>query len=47
MNIYVSNPSYGLSEDDLKGAFEEYSEVTAAKIISGRARVVNKARPRS
>lgn len=46
MNIYVSNLSYGLSEDDLKGAFEEYSEVTAAKIISGRALVVNKARPR-
>ena len=47
MNIYVSNPSYGLSEDDLKGAFEEYSEVTSSKITSGCALVVNKASPRS
>ena len=47
MNIYAGNLSYDLSEDDLKGAFEEYSEVTAAKIISDRALVVNKARPRS
>jgi|TARA_B100001971_G_scaffold100686_1_gene92806 RNA recognition motif-containing protein len=36
MNIYVGNLSYDLSEDDLKGAFEEFGEVTSAKIISDR-----------
>ena len=36
MNIYAGNLSYDLSEDDLKGAFEEYGEVTSAKIISDR-----------
>lgn len=36
MNIYVGNLSYDLSEDDLKGAFEAFGEVTSAKIISDR-----------
>ncbi|MBC8346666.1 MAG: RNA-binding protein [Candidatus Marinimicrobia bacterium] len=36
MNIYAGNLSYDISEDDLKGAFEEYGEVTSAKIISDR-----------
>ena len=36
MNIYAGNLSYDLSEDDLKGAFEEFGEVTSAKIISDR-----------
>ncbi len=36
MNIYTGNLSYDLSEDDLKGAFEAYGEVTSAKIISDR-----------
>ena len=36
MNIYAGNLSYDLSEEDLKGAFEEYGEVTSAKIISDR-----------
>ena len=35
-NIYAGNLSYDLSEDDLKGAFEEFGEVTSAKIISDR-----------
>ncbi len=36
MNIYAGNLSYDLSEEDLKGAFEEFGEVTSAKIISDR-----------
>ena len=36
MNIYAGNLSYDLSEGDLKGAFEEFGEVTSAKIISDR-----------
>ena len=36
MNIYTGNLSYDLSEEDLKAAFEEYGEVTSAKIISDR-----------
>lgn len=33
MNIYVANISYKATEADLKGLFEEYGEVTSAKII--------------
>ena len=36
MNLYVGSLSYDLSEEDLKSAFEEYGEVTSAKIISDR-----------
>ena len=36
MNEYVGNLNYDLSEDDLKQAFEEFGEVTSAKIISDR-----------
>ena len=36
MNVYVGNLNYDLSEDDLKQAFEEFGEVTSAKIISDR-----------
>lgn len=36
MNIYVGNLSYQLSEDDLRGAFEEFGEVTSARIIFDR-----------
>ena len=36
MNVYVGNLRYDLSEEDLKSAFEEYGEVTSAKIISDR-----------
>jgi RNA recognition motif-containing protein len=42
MNIYVGNLSWGLSEDDLRGAFESYGEVDSVKIIqdkmTGRSR---------
>ena len=33
MNIYVSNLSYSVQDDDLRGFFEEYGEVTSAKVI--------------
>jgi RNA recognition motif-containing protein len=33
MNIYVSNLSFDISNDDLKGFFEEYGEVSSAKVI--------------
>ena len=36
MNVYVGNLSYDLSEDDLKTAFEEYGEVSSAKLIFDR-----------
>ena len=36
MNVYVGNLNYDLSEDDLEQAFEEFGEVTSAKIISDR-----------
>lgn len=42
MNIYVGNLSWGLSEDDLRDAFESYGEVDSVKIIqdkmTGRSR---------
>jgi RNA recognition motif-containing protein len=33
MNIYVANIPYKATEDELKGLFEEYGEVSSAKII--------------
>ena len=33
MNIYVGNLPFNLEEDNLKEIFEEYGEVTSAKII--------------
>jgi RNA recognition motif-containing protein len=33
MNIYVSNLSYAVQDDDLRSYFEEYGEVTSAKVI--------------
>jgi RNA recognition motif-containing protein len=33
MNIYVGNLSYNVTEEDLKGIFEEYGEVTSTKIV--------------
>jgi len=37
MNIYVGNLSYQLSEDELKGLFEEFGTVTRANIIKDPA----------
>lgn len=42
MNIYVGNLSYKLAEENLKQLFEEFGEVTSAKIVtdnySGRSK---------
>jgi len=42
MNIFVSNLSFRVSDDDLKTLFEEYGAVKSAKVItdkySGRSR---------
>ncbi len=36
MNIYVSNLSFNLQDEDLKQFFTPYGEVTSAKIINDR-----------
>ena len=36
MNIYVGNLPFTMSEDELRGKFEEFGEVTSAKIITDR-----------
>ena len=36
MNIYISNLSYEVSDSDLKELFEEYGEVSSAKVIMDR-----------
>jgi RNA recognition motif-containing protein len=36
MNIYVGNLSYGVTEEDLKEAFEAFGEVEIVKIIKDR-----------
>ena len=33
MNMYVSNLSFNIEDDDLRGFFEEYGEVASAKVI--------------
>jgi RNA recognition motif-containing protein len=33
MNIYVSNLSFAVKDEDLRGFFAEYGEVTSAKVI--------------
>jgi RNA recognition motif-containing protein len=33
MNIYVSNLSYSVQDEDLRGFFAEYGEVSSAKVI--------------
>ena len=33
MNIYVSNLSFNVRDEDLKGIFTPYGEVTSAKVI--------------
>lgn len=42
MNIYISNLSFNIQNEDLKGFFDTYGEVTSAKIINdnttGRSR---------
>ena len=36
MNIYVSNLSFNVQDDDLRDFFTPYGEVTSAKIITDR-----------
>lgn len=36
MNIYVSNLSFNVQDDDLKAFFEPYGEVTSARIVNDR-----------
>jgi RNA recognition motif-containing protein len=36
MNIYVGNLSYQLTEEELKGVFEEFGQVTSVNIIRDR-----------
>lgn len=36
MNIYVSNLSYSVQDDDLRGFFSEYGDVASAKVIMDR-----------
>jgi RNA recognition motif-containing protein len=42
MNIYVSNLSFNIQDEDLRGFFESFGEVTSAKVVtdklSGRSR---------
>ncbi|MDR0429256.1 MAG: RNA-binding protein [Tannerellaceae bacterium] len=36
MNIYISNLSFGVTDADLRDLFNEYGEVSSAKIITDR-----------
>lgn len=36
MNIYISNLSYQITDEDLKDLFAEYGEVTSAKVITDK-----------
>ncbi len=36
MNIYVSNLSFAVTDEDLKSYFAEYGEVTSAKVIKDK-----------
>jgi len=36
MNIYIGNLPFNLKEEELKEIFEEYGEVSSAKIISDK-----------
>ncbi|MGB8367457.1 MAG: RNA-binding protein [Candidatus Babeliales bacterium] len=36
MNIYVGNLSYSVTEEQLKGLFEEFGQVASAKIITDK-----------
>ena len=36
MNIYVSNLSFNVTDDDLEGFFAEYGEVSSARVITDK-----------
>ena len=37
MNIYVSNLSFNVQDEDLRGFFEEYGDIKSAKVITDKA----------
>ena len=37
MNIYVSNLSFNIEDEDLRGYFAEYGDVNSAKVIIDKA----------
>lgn len=37
MNLYVSNLSFNVQDEDLRGFFTPYGEVTSARIINDKA----------
>lgn len=36
MNLYISNQSYNISDEDLRLLFADYGEITSAKVIMDR-----------
>lgn len=36
MNIYVGNLPYSLTDDDLRGAFSQFGEVSSANVITDK-----------
>ena len=36
MNIYVSNLSFNVTDDDLEGFFADYGEVSSARVITDK-----------
>ena len=36
MNLYISNLSYNISDEDLRQLFADYGEITSAKVIMNR-----------
>jgi len=37
MNIFIGGLSYGITDADLEGLFQEYGEITSARVIMDRA----------
>ncbi len=36
MNIFISNLSFRVNDEDLKQLFEEYGEITSARVITDK-----------
>ena len=39
MNLYISNLSYNISDEDLRQLFADYGEITSAKVIMDKPAV--------